>query len=700
MSEDAAAAAATNRESRRYEAEIGQLLDLMAQSLYSNREVFLRELISNASDAADRLRFAALSDDSLYEGDGELRIRVRFDRDARTVTVADNGIGMTRDEVIENIGTIARSGTREFIREQMAAGDGDEDREKDGDEQARLIGQFGVGFYSSFIVADRVVLTTRRAGAPVEEGVRWESDGQGEFTIETVEAPAHGTEVTLHLREDQDDLLDGYRLRAIIRKFSDHVSFPIRMAKETLPGDSDEEGEDSEAGDAPEEETVNRATALWSRPRQEIEAEEYEEFYRHVSHDFEAPLDIIHARVEGNVEYTVLLFIPRHAPYDLWDRNVRRGVRLYVRRVFILEDGGELLPSWLRFVRGILDTDDLPLNVSRELLQSNRQVEAIRSGTVRRVLSALETLAKDKPDDYAGFWKEFGRVLKEGVVEDVANRETIAGLLRFHSTATEGDEDAPGISLATYIERMKEGQGAIWFLTGDSLTALRSSPHLEVFRERGVEVLLLTDPVDEWVVAHLTEYDGKPLRSASRGDLDLDELGGEAPEKKDEDGDAKDAKDSKSDDGGEEHAALIERIEKVLDDEVSEVRVSRRLTTSPACLVAGEGALGVHLENVLRAAGQEVERSKPILEINPAHPLVRRMGEQEDTQQFGDWAHILHDQALLSEGGQLGDPAAFVRRLNDMFQALAGDDDGGGAGQSAAATADDAGSSSGASADA
>ena len=674
------------RETRRYEAEVGQLLDLMIRSLYSNKEIFLRELISNASDAADRLRFAALSDESLTEGGGELRISIRFDPEARTLTVADNGIGMSREEVIENIGTIARSGTRRFIESLT----GDEAKD------AQLIGQFGVGFYSIFIVAERVVLTSRRAGAPAGEGVRWESDGRGEFTVETVEAPAHGTEVTLHLREGEDDLLDGYRLRGLVRKYSDHISFPIRMLKEVEAGDGDGDGDGDGGGEdagkeagAPEEETVNRATALWSRPRQEIAEEEYEEFYKHVAHDFEAPLDTVHARVEGNVEYTVLLFVPGRAPFDLWDRNVRRGLRLYVRRVFILEDAGDLLPAYLRFVRGVIDSSDLPLNVSREILQSNRQVEAIRSGTVKRVLGALDKLAEGDAEKYAKFWGEFGKVLKEGIIEDPSNREAIAALLRFHSTADEDGE--PAVSLAAYVERMNQGQEAIHYLTADSLTAARSSPHLEVFRKRGVEVLLLTDPVDEWLVGHLTEFDGKPLRSVSRGDLDLASLGvdeaakGEGADAGAGEGEAegKDAgKAETGKDGGSgaeaasEHEALVQRIGEALGGRIQSARVSRRLTTSPACLVADEHALGAHFENVLRAAGHDVERSKPILEVNVGHPIVGRMSDQEGDR-FADWAQILHDQALLSEGGQLEDPAGFVRRLNDMFQALAGESDSG-----------------------
>ena len=653
------------RETRRYEAEVGQLLDLMVRSLYSNKEIFLRELISNASDAADRLRFAALSDESLAEGDGELRISIRFNREERTLTVADNGIGMSRDEVVENIGTIARSGTRRFMESLT----GDEAKD------AQLIGQFGVGFYSIFIVAERVVLTTRRAGAPTGEGVRWESDGRGEFTVETVEVPARGTEVTLHLREEEDDLLDGYRLREIVRKYSDHISFPIRMVKEGEAEDGDADGEDGgEKPGAPEEETVNRATALWGRPRQEISEEEYEEFYKHVAHDFEAPLDTIHARVEGNVEYTVLLFVPGRAPFDLWDRNVRRGLRLYVRRVFIREDAGDLLPAYLRFVRGVIDSSDLPLNVSREILQSNRQVEAIRSGTVKRVLGALDKLAGGDAEKYAKFWGEFGKVLKEGVIEDAANREAIAALLRFRSTADE--EGEPTVSLAAYIERMNKGQEAIHYLTADSLTTARSSPHLEVFRKRSVEVLLLTDPVDEWLVGHLTEFDGKPLRSVSRGDLDLASLGeDEAAGGEEGAGDGKQAGEGETGEDASaagDREALVTRIGEALGDRIGSARVSRRLTTSPACLVADEHALGTHFENVLRAAGHEVERSKPILEVNVDHPIVGRMSEQEGDR-FSDWAHILHDQALLSEGGQLEDPAGFVRRLNDMFQALAGE---------------------------
>ena len=660
------------RETRRYEAEVGQLLDLMIRSLYSNKEIFLRELVSNASDAADRLRFAALSDDSLYEDDGELRISIRFDPKEGTLTVADNGIGMTRDEVVENIGTIARSGTRRFIESLT----GDEAKD------AQLIGQFGVGFYSIFIVAERVVLISRRAGAPAGEGVRWESDGRGEFTVETVEVPARGTEVTLHLREGEDDLLDGFRLRGIVRKYSDHISFPIRMATEggADPGEdgdaeSEEGAEAATARQAPEEETVNRATALWGRPRREISEEEYEEFYKHVAHDFEAPLDTIHARVEGNVEYTVLLFIPGRAPFDLWDRNVRRGLRLYVRRVFIMEDPGDLLPAYLRFVRGVIDSSDLPLNVSREILQSNRQAEAIRSGTVKRVLGALDKLASADAEKYATFFKEFGKVLKEGVIEDAANREAIAGLLRFRSTAAEGEDDAT-VSLAAYVERMKKGQEAIHYLTSDSLTAARTSPHLEVFRKRGVEVLLLTDPVDEWLVGHLTEFDGKSLRSVSRGDLDLASLGEDEAEEGAGAGDGKDSGEGAGDgdDGSAagDREALVKRIGEALGGRIQSARVSRRLTSSPACLVADEHALGTHFENVLRAAGHDVERSKPILEVNPDHPIVERMSDQEG-ERFADWAHILHDQALLSEGGQLEDPAGFVRRLNDMFQAIAGE---------------------------
>ena len=517
-----------------------------------------------------------------------------------------------------------------------------------------------------------------------------------------MEVPARGTEVTLHLREGEDDLLDGHRLRGIVRKYSDHISFPIRMAREGGAGD---EGDDEEAGSgtggegdaAPKEETVNRATALWGRPRQEITEEEYEEFYKHVAHDFEPPLDTIHARVEGNVEYTVLLFVPGRAPFDLWDRNVRRGLRLYVRRVFILEDAGDLLPAYLRFVRGVIDSGDLPLNVSREILQSNRQVEAIRSGAVKRILGALDRLAGGDAEKYAKFWGEFGKVLKEGVIEDAANREAIAALLRFHSTTAEDGE--PTVSLAGYVERMNKGQEAIHYLTADSFTAARSSPHLEVFRKRGVEVLLLTDPVDEWLVGHLTEFEGKPLRSVSRGDLDLASLGEDESAKAESAkaegaGEGKDAGEDETGKDGEgageaasDREALVKRIGEALGDRIQSARVSRRLTASPACLVADEHALGTHFENVLRAAGHDVERTKPILEVNVDHPIVGRMSDQEGDR-FADWAQILHDQALLSEGGQLDDPAGFVRRLNDMFQALAGDSGGGGGSGNAPAVAE------------
>jgi molecular chaperone HtpG len=620
----------TGKETRGFETEVRQLLDLMIHSLYSNKEIFLRELISNASDAADKLRFEALSDDSLYEGQGDLEVHVGVDEKARTITVRDNGIGMSREEVVENLGTIAKSGTRQFFE----ALTGDQARD------AELIGQFGVGFYSSFIVADRIVVTSRRAGLGREDGVRWESAGEGEYSVETVEVAKRGTKVVLHLREGVDEFLDGTRLRDIIRRYSDHISIPIRMLKQ---GD-DETGE----------ETVNTATALWTRAKHEIGDEEYNEFYKHVAHDFEDPLTYLHARVEGNLEYTTLLYIPRHAPFDLWDRNVRRGINLYVRRVFIMDDAEQLMPPYLRFVRGVVDSADLPLNVSREILQQNRQIDAIRSGCVKRVLDLLAKLAKDEPDKYAGFWGEFGRVVKEGLIDDAKNQEGIADLLRFAST--HGDSSEQTVSLADYVERMKEGQEKIYYITADNYATAKNSPHLEGFTHKGIEVLLLTDEVDEWAVNHLSEYKGKPLQSASKGELDLGGV---------EDGEKTEAPVEP------EHAPLVDGFTEALGDRVKSVRVTHRLTSSPACLVADEHEMGAHLERLLKAAGQRIDSAKPILEINPEHPMVKRFVQEPDAQRRRDWAGILVDQALLSEGGRLEDPAGFVKKLNEMFLAVA-----------------------------
>jgi len=628
-----------------FQAEVKQLLHLMVHSLYSNKEIFLRELISNASDACDKLRFEALANSALWENEPDLKIRVACDKAARTVTVSDNGVGMSRDEVIANIGTIAKSGTREFF--QSLTGDQAKD--------AHLIGQFGVGFYSSFIVADKVTLVTRRAGVGAEHGVRWESGGQGTYTLETVTRERRGTEVTLHLREGEDELLAGYRLRAILRKYSDHITIPILMKKEGLENDADKDKGEQVVKD--EDEQINQASALWARPKSEITEEQYQEFYKHVGHDFEPPLAWTHARVEGKQEYTLLLYLPAHAPFDLWDRDHRHGVKLYVQRVFIMDDAEQLMPAYLRFVRGVIDSNDLPLNVSREILQESKTVEAIRAGCVKRVLSLLEDLAENDKEKYANLWKEFGLVLKEGVAEDFANRERIAKLLRFSSTREEKEE--PTISLADYVSRMKEGQDRIYYITADSFGAARTSPHLEIFRKKGVEVLLMHDRVDEWVMANLTEFEGKKLSSVAKGDLDLGKLEDEA-EKKEQEKEAGEFKE------------LTDRIAKTLGDKVKEVRVTHRLTDSPACLVADSSAMSTNLERLLKAAGHKVPETRPTLEVNPQHPLVRALKYESDDKRFADWSHILLDQAVLAEGGQLDEPGAFVKRLNELMLEMAG----------------------------
>ncbi len=641
-----------------FQAEVKQLLHLMVHSLYGNKEIFLRELISNASDACDHLRFEALADTALWENDPDLKIRVGYDKSARTLSVSDNGVGMSRDEVISNIGTIAKSGTREFF--QSLTGDQAKD--------AHLIGQFGVGFYSSFIVADKVTLVTRRAGMGSEHGVRWESAGQGEYTLETVRREARGTEVILHLREGEDELLSGFRLRSILRKYSDHITIPILMKKEEWDKDKNEPALKDE------DEQINQASALWARPKSEISVEQYQEFYKHVGHDFEPPLAWTHAHVEGKQEYTLLLYLPAHAPFDLWDREHRHGVKLYVQRVFIMDDAEQLMPAYLRFVRGVIDSNDLPLNVSREILQESKTVEAIRAGCVKRVLSLLEELsekavaradpgldpgdARDhETDKYATFWKEFGRVLKEGVAEDLANKERIAKLLRFSSTREEKEDET--VSLADYVSRMKEGQDKIYYTTADSFGAARASPHLEIFRKKGVEVLLMHDRIDEWVMAHLTEFEGKKLQSVAKGDLDLGKLQDEA-EKKEQEKEAG------------EFRELTEKIGKVLGEKVKEVRVTRRLTDSPACLVADSSAMSTNLERLLKAAGHKVPETKPTLEVNPHHPLVRALKHDSDEKRFADWSYILFDQAVLAEGGQLDEPGAFVKRLNELMLEMAG----------------------------
>ena len=622
-----------------FQAEVKQLLNLMIHSLYSNKEIFLRELISNASDASDKLRFEALTDKALFENDGELKIRVAFDPKARTITVSDNGIGMSRDEVISNIGTIAKSGTQEFFSQLTG------DQAKD----ANLIGQFGVGFYSSFVVADKVTLVTRRGGLGAEHGVRWESDGGGDYTLETVARPERGTEVTLHLREGDDDLANRHRLQTIIRKYSDHITLPIVMKEEEWDKDN------SVYRTTSKDQTVNQASALWARSKSEISEEQYHEFYKHVAHDFEAPLAYSHNKVEGRKEFTQLLYIPARAPFDLWDREHRRGVKLYVRRVFIMDDAEQLLPVYLRFVRGVIDSSDLPLNVSREILQESKDIESMRAANVKRVLSMIDELAENNKEKFTTLWKEFGKVIKEGVVEDHGNRERIARILRFAST--HADTDVQEVSLADYVARMKPEQEKIYFVTAETFAAARNSPHLEVFRKKGVEVLLMFDRVDEWVSQHLTEFEGKPLQSVAKGRLELGKLEDEAEKKAQE----KEESESKP---------LLERIRKALGETVKDVRVTLRLTDSPACLVADEHDMGANFQRLLKSSGQNIPAAKPILEINPHHPLVERLKDESDEARFGDLAKILFDQSLLAEGGQLEDPAGFVKRLNQLMLAL------------------------------
>ena len=628
-----------HKETLEFKAEVSQVLDLVIRSLYSNKEIFLRELVSNASDAAEKLRFESLSDDGLLENDPNLRIRVEVDKDAGTLTVSDNGIGMSRQEVMETIGSIASSGTRRFL-EAMTG-----DQTKD----SALIGQFGVGFYSSYIVADKVTILTRRAGLSAEHGVRWSSDGRGQYDIETLEIPERGTRVTLHLKEDEKEFLQPWRLRTIIGKFSDHIALPVEMLKETYG--EEKEGEEQEAK-APEWERVNQGTALWMRNKADVTDEEYKEFYKHISHDFEEPLAWVHNRVEGTNEYSALLFIPKRAPWDLWDRDQKHGVKLYVRRVFIMDEAEKLMPHYLRFVKGVVDSDDLPLNVSREILQHNRKIDTIRGANVKRILGQLETMAKDEAEKYQDFWKEFGKVIKEGPGEDFANRERIAGLIRF--ATTHNDQDDQTESLDAYIERMKEGQDKIYFITADSPAAARHSPHLEVFRKKGVEVLLLSDRVDEWLVSSLTEYKGKHLQSVTKGDLDL---GGLADKEEKE----------QLEKAAEQHGDLLKRLKEALGDKVDQVRASTRLVDSPACLVVGEYDMSANLARVLKAVGQSAPTAKPTLEVNLDHLLVKRLETEQDEGRFGDLAQILFDQAQLAEGGQLDDPAAFVGRLNKLM---------------------------------
>lgn len=626
----------TQKETLGFQTEVKQLLHLMIHSLYSNKEIFLRELISNASDAADKLRFEALAKPELLEGGDPLKIRVSFDKEAKTVTLEDNGIGMSRDDVIAHLGTIAKSGTADFMKNLSG------DQKKD----STLIGQFGVGFYSAFIVADQVEVFTRRAGLPASEGVHWASKGEGEFEVATVEKADRGTRIVLHLKSGEDEFADGWRLRNIIKKYSDHIALPIELPKE-------QHGEESAA--EPEWETVNRASALWTRPRTEVKDEEYQEFYKHVSHDFENPLSWSHNKVEGKLEYSSLLYVPARAPFDLYQREAPRGLKLYVQRVFIMDQADEFLPLYLRFIKGVVDSNDLSLNVSREILQKDPIIDSMKSALTKRVLDMLEKLAKNEPEQYQGFWKNFGQVIKEGPAEDFANKEKIAGLLRFASTSDTSGEQT--VALADYLGRMKDGQDKIYFLTGESYAQVKNSPHLEVFRKKGIEVLLLTDRIDEWLMSYLTEFDGKSFVDVARGDLDLGKLDSEEDKKAQEEV-------AKSKEG------LLERLKAALGEHVSEVRVSHRLTDSPAILAIGEQDLGLQMRQILEASGQKVPDSKPIFEINPAHPLIEKLDAEQSEDRFGDLSHILFDQAALAAGDSLKDPAAYVQRLNKLLVEL------------------------------
>ncbi len=625
---------ANTSETLGFQAEVKQLLHLMIHSLYSNKEIFLRELVSNASDACDKLRFEAIDNLALLEGDPELRIRVDFDKEARTITISDNGIGMSRDEAIANLGTIARSGTKEFFSQLTG------DKQKD----TQLIGQFGVGFYSSFIVADKVSVLTRRAGED-QEAVLWESTGEGEFTIASAEKAERGTSITLHLREGEDEFLDGWRLRNVLRRYSDHISLPVQMRKEDWDEDKQQQVKQDEW------ESVNQASALWTRSKSEISDEQYQEFYKHIAHDYENPLAWTHNRVEGRSEYTQLLYVPKQAPFDLWDRDARRGVKLYVKRVFIMDDAEQLLPAYLRFVRGVIDSADLPLNVSREILQESRDVRAIREGSAKRILSLLEDLAENQPEQYAEFWNQFGQVLKEGTGEDMGNQARIAALLRFASTHQEGS--AQTVSLNDYIGRMKEGQDKIYYVTADTFAAASNSPHLEVFRKKGIEVLLMSDRVDEWMLSYLREFEGKQLVSVAKGGLDLDSLADEEEKKHQAE-------------VAETFKPLVERLKTTLGDKVKEVRITARLVDSPACVVVDANELSPHLLRMLQAAGQEAPEVKPILEINPEHALIAKV-QAADDEAFGEWAQLLLEQAMLAEGAALQDPASFVKRVNRLL---------------------------------
>jgi len=623
--------AAAKKETLNFEAEVNQLLHLMIHSLYSNKEIFLRELVSNASDACDKLRFEALSNDKLMEQDSELAIQIEFDEKARTITVRDNGIGMSRDEVIEHIGTIAKSGTADFLKTLTG------DQAKD----SNLIGQFGVGFYSSFVVAEKVELLTRRAGSSANEGVRWESTGESGYSLEVIEREVRGTEVVLHLRKDEDEFLNAYQLRSLVGKYSDHIPLPIKMHK------NDDEGNPTD-----EWETINKASALWVRPKKDVSDEEYKDFYKHVAHDFTDPLAWSHNRVEGKLEYSSLLYIPSKAPFDLFEPNQTNGIKLYVQRVFIMDDTEHLMPRYLRFIRGVIDSNDLPLNVSREILQSNRVIDSMRSGSVKKVLGLLKQIAKNEPKKYADFWGQFGKVLKEGPVEDFANKEEILKLLRFAST--QNGSEAQDVSLEDYTSRMKEGQEKIYYITADNYKAAKNSPHLEIFNKKGIEVLLMSERVDEWLMGQIQDFEGKPFQSVAKGELDLSALKGEEEDKEET----------------EQDKSLLERIKKTLSERVEDVRNSVRLTQSPSCIVLNEHDMAMYMQQLMKQAGQEMPTSKPVLEVNTGHPILKRMQEEKDDKRFNEWASLLLDQAVLSEGGQLEDPAAFVRRMNDMMLEL------------------------------
>ncbi|WP_049721675.1 molecular chaperone HtpG [Gilvimarinus polysaccharolyticus] len=629
---------AAQKETRGFQTEAKQLLHLMIHSLYSNREIFLRELVSNASDAADKLRFAAVKNDSLYEGDGDLKVRVSVDAEAKTVTISDNGIGMSREDVIENLGTIAKSGTAAFMQNLTG------DEKKD----AQLIGQFGVGFYSSFIVADKVVVTTRKAGAPTSEGVRWECDGEAEFDIETIERAERGTSIVLHLKDDAVEFADDWRLRSIIKKYSDHIAIPVVMQKQ-------EPAAEGEEPPAPEDEVVNTAKALWTRSRSDVSEDEYHEFYKHVSHDYAAPLTWSHNRVEGKLDYTSLLYVPAKAPFDLYNREGARGLKLYVQRTYIMDDAEQFLPLYLRFIKGVVDSNDLSLNVSREILQKDPNIDSMRSALTKRVLDMLGKLAKNKPEEYASFWKEFGEVLKEGPAEDFANREKIAKLLRFSTTLSNSPNQDQ--SLEGYVERMQPGQDKIYYIAAENHNTAKNSPHLEVFRKKGIEVLLLSDRVDEWLMSHLAEFDGKALQDVGKGELDLGDL------------------DSEEDKEAQEKVAealkpLLDRVKVALGDEVADVRLTHRLTESPACVVVAEDEMGAQMRRLLESAGQAVPESKPIFEVNPDHPLVQKLDQEQDEDRFVDLSKVLFDQASLAEGSHLSDPAAYVQRLNKLLLEL------------------------------